>query len=163
MNQKGFIKDLVIVILGVLVLGGGYFVFFKKTANAPAETSSQTETANWKTYRSDEFGFELKYPTNSEVVDQSFFRNESDFQVDINYSSGGYEPPRMIISSVADNRPQIVPLENDLFIKNNNKNGENPIYFYKENRRIYANCVDYGGVDILDFCNKVLSTFKFTK
>jgi len=68
MNQKGFIKDLVIVILGVLVLGGGYFVFFKKTANAPAETSSQTETANWKTYRNDNMGFTIKYPIEAKEV-----------------------------------------------------------------------------------------------
>ena len=44
MNQKGFVKDLVIVILGVVILVGGYFVFFKKTANAPAETSNQNQT-----------------------------------------------------------------------------------------------------------------------
>lgn len=36
-NQKGFVKDIAIVILGVVILVGGYFVFFKKTANAPAE------------------------------------------------------------------------------------------------------------------------------
>lgn len=44
MNQKGFIKDVVIVILGVVILIGGYFYFFKKPANAPAEKFNQNQT-----------------------------------------------------------------------------------------------------------------------
>ncbi len=43
-NQKGFIKDIVIIVLAILLLGGGYFYFSKKPAYAPAETSSQNQT-----------------------------------------------------------------------------------------------------------------------
>ncbi len=49
MNKKGFVKDLIIVVLGVVVLVGGYFVFLKKTANVPGEIN----------YRNDKYGFGL--------------------------------------------------------------------------------------------------------
>lgn len=44
MNQKGFIKDIVIIVIGILLLGGGYFYFSKKPANAPADTLNQNQT-----------------------------------------------------------------------------------------------------------------------
>jgi hypothetical protein len=75
MNQKGFVKDLIIVILGVVILVGGYFYFSKKPANAPAETLSQTETADWKIYRSDKYGFEFKYPADWSVEEQKVYNN----------------------------------------------------------------------------------------
>ncbi len=169
MNQKGFIKDIVIIVLAILLLGGGYFYFSKNPAYAPAENTNQNqiadETKDWKTYRNEKYEIEFRYPKSSDVIDQSFFQNAADFQVDVSYDllAGGYEPARLTISNVADSRYQIVSVKTVLFTKNNNIDGENPIYFYKDNRKVYANCVDYGGLDILDFCNKVLSTFKFTK
>ena len=44
MNQKGFSKNIVIVILGVVILIGGYFYFSKKPVNAPAEMPNQNKT-----------------------------------------------------------------------------------------------------------------------
>lgn len=170
MNQKGFIKDIVIIVLAILLLGGGYFYFSKKPAYAPADNSNINQkfvdkTVGWSTFKNEKYGIEFKYPKSSDVVDESFFQNEADFQVDVSYdlSMGGYEPARLTISNVADNRYQIVSMETNIFIKNNNKDGENPIYFNKENRVIYANCVDYDKIGILDFCNKVLSTLKLIK
>lgn len=53
MNHKGFVKDLIIIILGIAILVGGYFVFFKKTANAPGEIS----------YKNEKYGFQLVLPS----------------------------------------------------------------------------------------------------
>lgn len=73
MNQKGFIKIiLVVIIVGVV----GYFVLIKKTVLAPTQTQSvntppttQNETINWKVFDSvkdggwkDNFHFTVKYP-----------------------------------------------------------------------------------------------------
>ncbi len=66
MNQKGFIKDIVIIVLAILLLGGGYFYFSKKPAYAPSENSATNqkvadETAGWEIYTNDYFSF--KYPS----------------------------------------------------------------------------------------------------
>jgi hypothetical protein len=90
-NNKGIAAILIVlIIIGVLVLGGIYYFLVKKTqkpvsctleakicpdgstvgrtgpncefAECPAEKSD--ETADWKTYKNEEYGFEVKYPNN---------------------------------------------------------------------------------------------------
>jgi hypothetical protein len=67
---------LVVVILSALVGGGilGYLRYFKREISSftkfpeikkPEKPKIEEETANWKTYRNDEYGFEIKYPPDS--------------------------------------------------------------------------------------------------
>lgn len=85
MNQKGF-SNIILAIVIVIFLGVfGYFAFIKKfepIPQQPTSTTTQTktptptttpkdETANWKVYRNDTYGFELKYPDNWEVDENS--------------------------------------------------------------------------------------------
>lgn len=61
MNQKGFIKDIVIIAVGILLLGGGYFYFSKKPAYAPAENTNSV-VAGVKIYEVPELAVEFTLP-----------------------------------------------------------------------------------------------------
>jgi len=67
MNKKSFANIILIVVIVILLSTVGYFVFLKKSApilqQTPMPITSQNNQANLKTYKSDEYGFEFKYPT----------------------------------------------------------------------------------------------------
>ncbi len=81
-NQKGFENIILIAVIVILVGAVGYFAFVKKSEpvaqqTTPPPTNTQSpvpqqpsptpvvvnETANWKTYKSDTYNFEVKYPS----------------------------------------------------------------------------------------------------
>lgn len=85
LKTKGFSAIILIAILAVLALGGGYWVWKDQAvapAPAPADTNIEPpsssdnsfttapvptpdiDTSDWKTYRNEEYGFEFKYPNN---------------------------------------------------------------------------------------------------
>ena len=56
---------LLVVVIAALAGAVGYFTFIKKSeliAQQPLPTITN-ETSNWKTYKNDQYGFELKYPS----------------------------------------------------------------------------------------------------
>lgn len=64
---------LIVLILTILVGGGilGYLNYFKremisltKFPEIKKPEKIENETANWKTYRNEEYNFEIKYPEN---------------------------------------------------------------------------------------------------
>lgn len=88
-NKHGFSAVVIIIILAVIAVGG-YAVWKNQTAppapNSPPDTNitlpiSNLDTSDWKTYRNDEYGFEMKYPTGwcATVLpeDQKWERNEN--------------------------------------------------------------------------------------
>jgi len=139
--------------------------------------------ADWKTYTNSQYGFELKYPnsTSSRPVVQSLGSCPGiycgTFEVStLSPGAGGYEPPRLVIRNIEDERIGETPDTGfGALIKNTNKfdgsnsagtkfEGENPIQFSVGNHYVYANCVNYSkSSSVVEFCNNVLSTFKFTK
>jgi hypothetical protein len=169
MDRKRLTKDVIIVILALVVAGGVYIGYSKGIINfgskeeSPAPTEQvQNEMSDWKTYQDNKLGFELKYPNSSSVVDLA--SNGDFFNVEILYdkSDGSdYEPARLHVANIVhDSLTSLYnnqeTFTNDIIVNE----GEYQIYFYKNNQKIYADCVDYGKLGILDFCNQVLSTLK---
>ncbi len=73
-NKQGFSGLVTIIIIAILI--GGYAVW-KKQAVAPTDDSLSTlgvdrdvDTTDWKTYRNEHYGFEVKYPSGLNILSQ---------------------------------------------------------------------------------------------
>ena len=98
-NNKGIASILIVlIIVGVLALGGGIYYFLVKNSQKPISCTQEAklcpdgsyvsrtgpnceftqcpdvkkdETADWKTYRNEEYGFEIKYPSFYNIVNET--------------------------------------------------------------------------------------------
>ena len=74
-------KFLVIVIILAIIVGGGALWYTKRPEKPYQQVEiKKSETADWKTYENEEYGFEIKYPLGSEA-------NEDDYGVVIAYQN----------------------------------------------------------------------------
>src|SRR3989344_3737398 len=72
-KRKNSGKQTFLIVLGLAflltsIVFGLYFIKNSQLINKAAE---QSETANWKTYTNNEYGFSLKYPTGFNIEDNS--------------------------------------------------------------------------------------------
>lgn len=74
MNQKGFANIAIVVLIIVVGAVVGYFYWTQKTAT-PVEQAQKTnvlpsqQTTDWKTYRSERYGYVIQYPKDWHIDD----------------------------------------------------------------------------------------------
>lgn len=120
------------------------------------------ETANWKTYRNEEYGFEIKYPKGWEVLNNNPYGKILDFSFRDKKYDGSFEWPGLRITDkdVAGEFNDI-KTPSRFFKKEEAENEVIRIYFDENGRRLYATCALYLEPTIIEICNQILSTFRF--
>ena len=97
MKNKGLAPiAIILIIVGVLVVAGGVWYLYQKSniknqnnrQSAAQQSSTADETANWQTYRNEEYGVEVKYPAYFSASYDDIFKDTSDNINHIIFSRG---------------------------------------------------------------------------
>ena len=172
-NNRGIAPLIVVLIVaGVLVLGGGGYYAVKKYKtpaiqpvvgqNQTSTQPTQDETVNWKSYTNSQYGFEVKYPPESEVK----------WEIVINGSCNSEEyvakqkthmPRGLIVSTNKVFLSGISEEVSQLRVEYNNRIGLTTYIPTRDcpasKKMIAVSALD----NLLDQYNQSLQTFKFTR
>ncbi|PJB83519.1 MAG: hypothetical protein CO088_01275 [Candidatus Yonathbacteria bacterium CG_4_9_14_0_8_um_filter_46_47] len=205
MNQKGFANIILVVVIVILVGAIGYFVFIKKsepiaqqststptqtkTPLPPTSTPTKTpaystpapkdETANWKSYRNDQYGFELKYPEDWRTaqcgIDCQGFGPQSvreDIAVGINVLNSKLDTAKKSLPVLSNSYNKIIKEETvivegtqwtKLTIKQDIAGEIFIEHLIEKSGKTYDLGVGTDELNIVNIYNQILSTFRFTK
>ncbi len=127
----GFVTPFLLIVVALLALGGGAYYYVQKQ-NAPqsvapmtatpttaTSTTVQDETANWKTYTNDQYGFSLQYPIS---LNAEFEKNYNDGTVW--FRSGSRASFYIYIQTANQAWPNLTAFLNDQFLAS--KGGSEP-------------------------------------
>jgi len=77
---------ILVIVLAAIIAGAGIFAYqyfwpLEEEVETPEEAQPKDETADWKTYRNEEYGFEIKYPFFYQVSDELLQEGFYDYQI----------------------------------------------------------------------------------
>lgn len=140
-----------------------YYAIFQQILSTFQFTDSDLTT--WKDYKNTNQKYEVKYPGNFSVKVLDFGEAADVSITPINAT--GYEPSRLgLRTKLHETDKERFINEKKIFEMKDIKDGLIDIIYKENNRTIYATCVLYNEknrAEIFDACNKIMSTFKFTK
>jgi len=123
---------------------------------------ASNELADWQIYRNDDYGFELKYPSEWEfLVNDPYGKKNPSFR-DKKYD-GSFEWPGLDIDWPPIYGLEIPEIESKIFKLEGAENDLITISFTEGSKRIVATCKIYLDSNVIKICNKIISTFQFLK
>ncbi len=177
-------RQILTTIAAIAILAGAYVwaIKYLKPQEHHAQTLTPDQTANWKTYKNDKYGFEVRYPTTWPITTSKTGRDNRIFVLAINHveptSDGGGLPKYLYISiepgeniySCVGGRKE--PLGYIVIDGNQYEKCINPGSYFNQGDGLYVTLIHSGFTYVFsaDFYDKnhttvdqILSTFKFTK
>lgn len=93
--NKGFVVPLLLAIIGILIVGGGTYIYTQKTSNSSRNVEQDSpqnqSTADWKSYANSQYGFEAKYPNGWQVLPSVGTLTRIAFGQTKNIGTAGYD------------------------------------------------------------------------
>ena len=188
MNKKGIVPIVIIlIIVGALIAAGGVW-YWQSQKVKPVESQKvepvenqkvKDETANWKTYRNEKYGFEVKYPEKwllqvrdnppqpPDCIQRTYLRKDiTSANIDILiFANPSKIPIKEWLSQQGDEGPFENASLNTIFALKSNKSDSSSYFLYLANGN-YVYMIDIvksSDKAIVDIQNRILSTFKFTR
>ena len=179
---KILLAVIIFVGVGTIIIGGGWLIGNYGKVSEPVKLSQKQsveiveeeikdETADWKTYRNEEYGFEIKYPNNYKVGPRKNLieLEPDDYNKYCLITIGQHSSFKNVLFT--DWHQKNMAGNQDLLIKEENKNQmlktveadgiqtlTNYTYFTNEKTAVYLSCNKDKDNSIYD---QILSTFRF--
>ena len=183
-NKKSIWKWILLyVVIAAVAYGLIYYFFFNKNGNNynfQNQVENNSETADWKTYKNDQYGFEIKYPYNYEEVGPVSgpvngqvgftFQDKSEksdldntFSFNINPTSLSFAPEKIVSGPIATSVDGVPEQRYKIKWKWDDNKEYTSNYVEVKKGNSYYIFSEFGlKLDALPF-EKILSTFKFTE